>query len=188
MSIIKQLQTSSNHQGTLRVSLFLNNLSHSDSYIEIYIILYNIYIVILNWCAPFLWVLTTNTLLHLIWNPGSLMHIFQFWSMYIIQYTYSPKYNYTPFPISLIFINLVIFYTYCVINHIDFSAKETKIMINPRGVKIVANTVGFFIANDAEEVRRANAFCKVSFVFRETSKTLTWPTCRPAMRISRIQT
>ena len=34
-------------------------------------------------------------------------------------------------------------------------------MINPRGVKIVANTVGFFIANDAEEVRRANAFCKV---------------------------
>ena len=35
-------------------------------------------------------------------------------------------------------------------------------MINPRGVKIVANTVGFFIANDAEEVRRANAFCKVS--------------------------
>ena len=36
-------------------------------------------------------------------------------------------------------------------------------MINPRGVKIVANTVGFFIANDAEEVRRANAFCKVSF-------------------------
>merc|ERR1712168_836562 len=39
-------------------------------------------------------------------------------------------------------------------------AKETKIMINPRGVKIVANTVGFFIANDAEEVRRANTFCK----------------------------
>jgi len=39
-------------------------------------------------------------------------------------------------------------------------AKETKIEINPRGVKIVANTVGFFIANDAEEVRRANAFCK----------------------------
>lgn len=38
--------------------------------------------------------------------------------------------------------------------------KGSKIMINPRGVKIVANTVGFFIANDAEEVRRANAFCK----------------------------
>jgi len=35
-----------------------------------------------------------------------------------------------------------------------------KIMINPRGMKIIANTVGFFIANDAEEVRRANAFCK----------------------------
>ena len=45
-----------------------------------------------------------------------------------------------------------------------YSAKETKIMINPRGVKIVANTVGFFIANDAEEVRRANAFCKVRWV------------------------
>ena len=38
-------------------------------------------------------------------------------------------------------------------------------MINPRGVKIVANTVGFFIANDAEEVRRANAFCKVNVGF-----------------------
>merc|ERR1719400_1040616 len=38
--------------------------------------------------------------------------------------------------------------------------KSTKILINPRGVKIVSNTVGFFIANDAEEVRRANAFCK----------------------------
>ena len=37
-------------------------------------------------------------------------------------------------------------------------------MINPRGVKIVANTVGFFIANDAEEVRRANAFCKVNCI------------------------
>ena len=40
-------------------------------------------------------------------------------------------------------------------------------MINPRGVKIVANTVGFFIANDAEEVRRANAFCKVREIFLE---------------------
>ena len=40
-------------------------------------------------------------------------------------------------------------------------------MINPRGVKIVANTVGFFIANDAEEVRRANAFCKVRNIFLE---------------------
>merc|ERR1719249_147133 len=39
-------------------------------------------------------------------------------------------------------------------------AVETKIEINPRGVKIKANTVGFFIANDAEEVRRANTFCK----------------------------
>merc|ERR1719216_624447 len=36
---------------------------------------------------------------------------------------------------------------------------ETKIEINPRGVKIKANTVGFFIANDAEKVRRANTFC-----------------------------
>ena len=49
-------------------------------------------------------------------------------------------------------------------------AKETKILINPRGVKIVANTVGFFIANDAEEVRRANAFCKVSDEWRNISK------------------
>ena len=35
-------------------------------------------------------------------------------------------------------------------------------MINPRGVKIVSNTVGFFIADDAEEVRRANHFCEVT--------------------------
>jgi len=39
--------------------------------------------------------------------------------------------------------------------------EEMKIMINPRGVKLPPNTNGFFIANDAEEVRRANAFCKV---------------------------
>ena len=44
-------------------------------------------------------------------------------------------------------------------------AIETKIEINPRGVKIKANTVGFFIANDAEEVRRANTFCKVTSQF-----------------------
>ena len=43
---------------------------------------------------------------------------------------------------------------------------ETKIEINPRGVKIKANTVGFFIANDAEEVRRANTFCKVKAIFK----------------------
>ena len=31
---------------------------------------------------------------------------------------------------------------------------DTKISINPRGSKIPANTVGFFIAQSAEEVKR----------------------------------
>jgi len=37
---------------------------------------------------------------------------------------------------------------------------ETKISINPRGSKIPANTVGFFIAQSAEEVKRAWYYCK----------------------------
>merc|ERR1719317_795870 len=37
---------------------------------------------------------------------------------------------------------------------------DTKISINPRGSKISANTVGFFIAQSAEEVKRAWFFCK----------------------------
>jgi len=37
---------------------------------------------------------------------------------------------------------------------------DRKISINPRGVKISANTVGFFIAQSAEEVKRAWFFCK----------------------------
>lgn len=51
-------------------------------------------------------------------------------------------------------------------------------MINPRGVKIVANTVGFFIANDAEEVRRANAFCKVRKISLEISKSHRHKICK----------
>ncbi|CAG9839054.1 unnamed protein product [Diabrotica balteata] len=37
---------------------------------------------------------------------------------------------------------------------------ETKISINPRGAKIVANTQGFFIAQSADEVKRAWYYCK----------------------------
>merc|ERR1719397_1276933 len=37
---------------------------------------------------------------------------------------------------------------------------DTKISINPRGSKIPANTVGFFIAQSAEEVKRAWYYCK----------------------------
>jgi len=37
---------------------------------------------------------------------------------------------------------------------------DTKISINPRGSKIPANTVGFFIAQSAEEVKRAWHYCK----------------------------
>jgi potassium large conductance calcium-activated channel subfamily M alpha protein 1 len=37
---------------------------------------------------------------------------------------------------------------------------DTKISINPRGPKIPANTVGFFIAQSAEEVKRAWFYCK----------------------------
>ena len=42
---------------------------------------------------------------------------------------------------------------------------DTKISINPRGSKIPANTVGFFIAQSAEEVKRfvAKFIAKVSF-------------------------
>jgi hypothetical protein len=34
---------------------------------------------------------------------------------------------------------------------------DTKISINPRGAKIVANTQGFFIAQSADEVKRSVA-------------------------------
>ena len=34
---------------------------------------------------------------------------------------------------------------------------DTKISINPRGSKIPANTVGFFIAGDCMEVRRISS-------------------------------
>jgi len=37
---------------------------------------------------------------------------------------------------------------------------DAKISINPRGTKIPANTVGFFIAQSAEEVKRAWYYCK----------------------------
>jgi len=37
---------------------------------------------------------------------------------------------------------------------------DTKISINPRGSKIPANTVGFFIAGDCMEVKRAWYYCK----------------------------
>merc|ERR1719232_2372756 len=37
---------------------------------------------------------------------------------------------------------------------------DAKISINPRGSKIPANTVGFFIAQSAEEVKRAWYYCK----------------------------
>jgi len=37
---------------------------------------------------------------------------------------------------------------------------DAKISINPRGAKIPANTVGFFIAQSAEEVKRAWYYCK----------------------------
>ncbi|XP_049821288.1 calcium-activated potassium channel slowpoke-like isoform X4 [Aethina tumida] len=37
---------------------------------------------------------------------------------------------------------------------------DTKISINPRGAKIVASTQGFFIAQSADEVKRAWFYCK----------------------------
>jgi len=37
---------------------------------------------------------------------------------------------------------------------------DRKISINPRGLKICSNTVGFFIAQSADEVKRALFFCK----------------------------
>ncbi|XP_032666752.1 calcium-activated potassium channel slowpoke isoform X23 [Odontomachus brunneus] len=38
---------------------------------------------------------------------------------------------------------------------------DSKISINPRGAKIAANTQGFFIAQSADEVKRAWFYCKV---------------------------
>ncbi|EFN73396.1 Calcium-activated potassium channel slowpoke [Camponotus floridanus] len=37
---------------------------------------------------------------------------------------------------------------------------DSKISINPRGAKIAANTQGFFIAQSADEVKRAWFYCK----------------------------
>ncbi|XP_076652246.1 calcium-activated potassium channel slo isoform X14 [Halictus rubicundus] len=37
---------------------------------------------------------------------------------------------------------------------------DSKISINPRGAKIIANTQGFFIAQSADEVKRAWFYCK----------------------------
>merc|ERR1719431_1078926 len=41
-----------------------------------------------------------------------------------------------------------------------YAGGDTKISINPRGSKIPANTVGFFIAGDCMEVKRAWYYCK----------------------------
>ncbi|XP_058798210.1 calcium-activated potassium channel slowpoke isoform X21 [Phymastichus coffea] len=40
------------------------------------------------------------------------------------------------------------------------AASDSKISINPRGAKIAANTQGFFIAQSADEVKRAWFYCK----------------------------
>ncbi|CAG0884286.1 unnamed protein product [Cyprideis torosa] len=40
------------------------------------------------------------------------------------------------------------------------NGQEAKISINPRGVRIQANTQGFFIAQSADEVKRAWFYCK----------------------------
>ncbi|XKL65988.1 hypothetical protein PGB90_009408 [Kerria lacca] len=40
------------------------------------------------------------------------------------------------------------------------NGRDSKISINPRGAKIMANTQGFFIAQSADEVKRAWFYCK----------------------------
>ena len=47
---------------------------------------------------------------------------------------------------------------------IETGTEEGKpvIAIAPQGVKIKSGTVGYFIAQDAEEVRRVTVFCKVN--------------------------
>ncbi|CAL1686720.1 unnamed protein product [Lasius platythorax] len=42
----------------------------------------------------------------------------------------------------------------------EAGGSDSKISINPRGAKIVANTQGFFIAQSADEVKRAWFYCK----------------------------
>jgi len=42
---------------------------------------------------------------------------------------------------------------------------DSKISINPRNVKIQANTIGFFIAQSADEVKRSEEFNNFFFEF-----------------------
>ena len=42
---------------------------------------------------------------------------------------------------------------------------DAKISINPRGTKIPANTVGFFIAQSAEEVKRRALSSRTTYMY-----------------------
>ena len=66
--------------------------------------------------------------------------------------------------------------------------KESKIWINPRDFKIAPNTVGFFIAQSAEEVKRfaSNESADLELTFTLFSEPGS--TASPAMRKSGMRT
>ncbi|XP_050515808.1 calcium-activated potassium channel slowpoke isoform X2 [Diabrotica virgifera virgifera] len=74
--------------------------------------------------------------------------------------TLSPSFIGMPFPkaTELCFIKLKLLLLAIEVRGSE--GAETKISINPRGAKIVANTQGFFIAQSADEVKRAWYYCK----------------------------
>ncbi|XP_032667279.1 calcium-activated potassium channel slowpoke isoform X29 [Odontomachus brunneus] len=59
---------------------------------------------------------------------------------------------------------------------------DSKISINPRGAKIAANTQGFFIAQSADEVKRAWFYCKVCHEEIKDETLIKKCKCKNSMR------
>ncbi|XP_076753383.1 calcium-activated potassium channel slo isoform X25 [Xylocopa sonorina] len=59
---------------------------------------------------------------------------------------------------------------------------DSKISINPRGAKIVANTQGFFIAQSADEVKRAWFYCKACHEDIKDETLIKKCKCKNSMR------
>lgn len=50
---------------------------------------------------------------------------------------------------------------------------DSKISINPRGAKILANTQGFFIAQSADEVKRYVSYYSITSRISESSERIS---------------
>ncbi|XP_076652262.1 calcium-activated potassium channel slo isoform X29 [Halictus rubicundus] len=59
---------------------------------------------------------------------------------------------------------------------------DSKISINPRGAKIIANTQGFFIAQSADEVKRAWFYCKACHEDIKDETLIKKCKCKNSMR------